>query len=126
MVCESPLSPTLSPPATSTRSHAPEATWACPTATDDSPVAPPVLMRMKRLLRAPTASTPSRSALPMPSSASGASEYTTASMSASSRFASCERERHPLAHELGIVGVVAPRLELRLADADDADAGPLS
>ena len=67
-------SPTLSAPATRTRSQAPAAMCECAAASAESPVDPPVLMRMKRLLRAPTASTPSRSALPMPSSASGANE----------------------------------------------------
>jgi len=70
----SPHSPTLSAPAVSTTSHAPAATWYYAAATLEMPVAPPVLMRRKRLLRPPTASTPSRSALPMPTMASGESE----------------------------------------------------
>ena len=34
-----------------------------------------------------------------------------------------QRQGHRLAHELGIIGVVAPRLELGLPDADDSHAG---
>src|SRR3954452_19248500 len=85
------------------------------------PVEPPVLIRRNGLFRPPTASTLSRSALPIPSMASGEGvNHSLDGIKVQLRV--LQRAGDAFPHQIRIAGIVAARPKLRLADADDADA----